>query len=87
MRKGGIEREGDGPMTKAEKLLNAINDALSSGKTVMFTTYGHATKVTPKTAKTWEARGLELFRIEGDHLCIASGKKFVSVMGSKITAA
>ena len=73
-------------MTKAETLLNNINAALASGKTVIFATYGHATKVSPRTAKAWAKAGNELFRIEGDHLCIASGKKFVSVMGSKITA-
>lgn len=73
-------------MTNAETLLNKITNALASGKTVLFSTYGHATKVTPKNAKKWADSGLELFRIEGEHLCIASGKKFVSVMGAKITA-
>ena len=74
-------------MTRAEKLLEQINAAIASGKTVMFTTYGRATKVSPRTVKSWEKAGNDLFRIEGDHLCIASGKKFVSVMGCKVTAA
>ena len=74
-------------MTQAESLLDKINAAISSGKTVMFTTYGHATKVSPSTVKAWVKAGNDLFRIEGDHLCIASGKKFVSVMGCKVTAA
>ena len=73
-------------MTQAESLLDKINAAISSGKTVMFTTYGHATKVSPSTVKAWTKAGNDLFRIEGDHLCIASGKKFVSVMGCKVTA-
>jgi hypothetical protein len=73
-------------MTKAETLMKAINDALASGKSVTFTTYTKAIRVTPKTAKAWAKDGLELFRIENGHVCIAQGKAFVSVMGSKITA-
>jgi hypothetical protein len=73
-------------MTKAEKLLKAINEALNAGKTVTFTSYMKAIKVTPRVAKSWAKDGLDLFRIEGDHVCIASGKSFVSVMGCKIVA-
>ena len=72
-------------LTKAETLLSAVNGALASGKTVTFATAMRATKVSPRTAKAWAKQGLDLFRIEGDHLCIASGKSFVSVMGCKIT--
>ena len=78
--------QGETEMNAAENLLAKINTAIASGKTVMFTTYGHATKVSPRTVKSWAKAGNELFRIEGDHLCIASGKKFVSVMGCKVTA-
>jgi hypothetical protein len=73
-------------MTRAETLHNAIKNALASGKTVMIATYGRAVKITPKTAKGWEDQGLELFRIEGEHLCIAQGKTYNSIMGAKVTA-
>jgi hypothetical protein len=71
----------------AQDLLTAIEKALASGKSVTFSTYLRATKVTPKTAKSWAGKGLTLFKIENDQLCIASGNRFESVMGCKITVA
>ena len=73
-------------MNKAQKLLNEINAHLDAGNSVTFTTRLRATRVTAATVKKWKKSGFDLFRIEGEHLCIASGKRFESVMGCKITA-
>ena len=62
-------------MTATEKL-DLINNALAAGKTVMISTMTRATKVTPKNAKKWAANGWTMFKLDGNSLLMAAGRRF-----------
>lgn len=66
-------------------MLDHILSALNSGKTVYISTFTRCTKVTPKIFKTWNDRGLELFKSDGKHTWMASGKNFVCIDYCKIS--
>ena len=63
----------------------AMLEALEAGKSVMVSTCLHHTKITPKTLKSWQAKGLTLFRASGGSDYMASGKRFVCIDYCKIT--
>jgi hypothetical protein len=63
-------------MNTASEKFEAINKNLLAGKTVFIATYTKATKITPKTFKSWEASGHKLFKLAGNSLYMARGKKF-----------
>jgi len=73
-------------ITCAENLLASVTAALDAGRTVTFTTCYKAIKVTPRSRASWARSGYDLFKIRGDHLCIARGKNYDSVMGCRVTA-
>lgn len=62
-------------MTAAEKL-NAITDALHAGKTVYVETMTRSTVITPKTAQRWANNGHTLFKVAGESLYMAVGRRF-----------
>lgn len=65
--------------TPADKL-KMITDAIESGRTVFLVTMTHATKITPKTWKSWDATGRAIVKIslDGKSLLLASGRKYVN---------
>ena len=71
-------------MNKIE-VMNLIIETLESGKTVMFTTYGRAIKVTPRNYKAWVKRGDQMFKATEESLYIRSGKGWDCANGCKIT--
>ena len=68
----------------AETMLAKITEQLDAGKTVIFATHCRSIKVTARNYANWKKSGHDLFRVQGNHLCIAAGKRFDSVMGAKI---
>jgi len=73
-------------ITRAETLLASVTAALDAGRTVTFATCYKAVKITPRNRASWARSGHDLFKIQGDHLCVARGKNYDSVMGCRVTA-
>lgn len=73
-------------MNDAENKLMAIGGTLLSGRTVIVSTHTHATQITPATAKRWADNGHALFRIRGESLYMASGKRWVCVDWCRFTS-
>lgn len=71
-------------MTAQEKLA-MIQQGLTWGATVYVTTYTRAIRITPKTARKWEAARLPLFKVQGDSLYLARGKHFDCIDYAGIT--
>lgn len=71
-------------MTATEKL-DRINELIGMGKTLIFSTYLKHAQVSPKAAATWKKNGWTMFKVSGNNLFMASGKKFVCIDGCKIT--
>ncbi len=69
----------------AAEVHGAILSALSQGRTVYISTCMRHTKVTPKTLASWNKSGYALFKVSGNNLMMASGRKFVCIDGCKIT--
>lgn len=61
----------------ANEKLSMIESAFASGKTVYIVTATKATKCTPKSLANWAKAGLPLFKVSGDSLMMASGRKYV----------
>jgi hypothetical protein len=70
----------------AQKRLNAINESLDLGRTVLVRTATRTYKITPKTAAKWKAAGNLLFKVSGNSLYMASGSKFVCIDYTTLTA-
>jgi hypothetical protein len=64
--------------TAADRLAE-INAALAAGRTVFICTYTRATQITAKTAAKWAAAGTPLFKLIGESLYMASGRKFACI--------
>lgn len=62
--------------TYAEKALDWINARLAEGKTIHVATMTNVTAISPRTAKSWAAKGLTLFKLSPDGLRMAAGKRF-----------
>lgn len=62
--------------TYAEKAYLWIHARLAEGKTVHVSTMTNVTAVSPRTAKSWAAKGLTLFKLSPDGLRMAAGKRF-----------
>jgi len=56
--------------------LTIIMDAINAGKTVYIGTYLHCWKVTAKTLDRWTKAGIELFKVKGNSLYMAFGKRY-----------
>ena len=67
--------------------LNAIKNALESGKTVYIGTCTRVTKITPKTADKWEKSGHQLFKDSGESTYMAVGRGFACIDYCSITFA
>lgn len=65
-------------MTAQEKL-EMIEDMLSQGKTVYISSYTKTWKVTPKTIKRFAKVGIEFFKVSGNNLWMAQGRKRVCI--------
>lgn len=64
-------------MTKAQQMLEFIQNSITKGATIHICTYGHIIKVTPKTFDKFKAAGHELFLIDKvGALRIASGRNY-----------
>lgn len=59
-----------------KKVLAWIMAQIESGKTVYITTMTKSIPITPKTIIAWEKSGRKLFKIDGDGLRIAAGKRY-----------
>ncbi len=71
-------------MNAVEKM-NKIVDAIKSGKTLVFSTYIKCISISPKAFAKWEASGYPLFKVSGNSLMMASGKKYNCIDYCKIT--
>lgn len=65
--------------------IKAITDLLDSGKTVFISTCTRSTKITPATAKKWQASGHQLFKSTDQNAYMANGNKFVCIDYCNIT--
>ncbi|MNY59059.1 hypothetical protein D3C86_1954650 [compost metagenome] len=66
---------------KIDKILNTVKE----GKTVYITTALRSYKITQKTLSSWEKSGLELFKVQGDSMMMASGKQYLCIDYCKFT--
>jgi len=64
-----------------------VEDAIKSGKTVLFTTYLRQIKVTPKAFSNWADHGGLFSTDDKGALFMRSGKGWVCLSGTKITVA
>jgi len=71
-------------MNATEKM-NKIVETIKSGKTLVFSTYLKHIAVSPKSLAKWEASGHQLFKVSGNSVMMASGKKYNCIDGCKIT--
>lgn len=63
-------------MSTADKKMAWIGNMLAAGRTVYVSTMTRVTKITPATARKWEANGHTLFKVSGNSLYMARGSKF-----------
>lgn len=70
---------------KASEKLEAIERALDSGRTIYVSTYTNHTKITPKSAAKWADAGMDLFKVSGNSLYMAAGKRFDCIDYCKIS--
>jgi len=73
-------------MNTAQKKLNWIDDMIADGRTVYVSTQTRTTKITPKTAKRWADNGNVLFKVSGESLYMAVGKRFDCADYCKLSA-
>lgn len=62
-------------MTATEKLA-MIETGLATGKTVDLITATRIVRITPKLAKSWEAAGLPVVKVQGESLYVARGRSY-----------
>ena len=68
-------------MSREQTALNWIKDRFSEGRTVMVQTHLRVTKWTPKTARRFEAAGVDPFALATDGgLLMANGRSYVRVL-------
>jgi len=74
-------------MENGQAKLDWIQQRLAEGMTVMVASYGHATKVTPKTAKRWAEAERPLFKVDSTGtLLMARGKHYDAIGGCALRA-
>jgi len=64
-------------MTKAQQMLEFIEQQIAKGRTIHISTHLHTTAITPKTHNKFKSAGHTLLKIDAEgNLRMASGKNF-----------
>lgn len=66
---------------KIDKIINTVKE----GKTVYISTSMRSYKITQKTLNIWGKLGLQLFKVEGNSMMMASGKHWLCIDYCKFT--
>lgn len=70
--------------TRADTMLEAITTELEMGGTVYICSAARHIKITPQNYRKWKEKGAAMFRIQNGHLCVATGRRWDSIMGCEI---
>lgn len=69
----------------AQQKIDKILTTVKEGKTIYISTALRSYKITQKTVNNWEKSGLQLFKVQGDSMMMASGKKWLCIDYCKFT--
>ena len=70
-------------MTATEKH-EWLESSIHAGKTVILSTFTRAYKVTPRTYSRFESAGHPVWKVSGESLWMASGRKYLCADGCAI---
>ena len=70
---------------KTEQKIHKILEIINSGHIVYFTTSLKSYAVNKKTLDKFSDLGYDLFKAQGNHIMMRSGKHWISMIGCKIT--
>ena len=72
-------------MTTEEKVAELYR-MMGEGAMIRFTNYNQIMELTQADVDKFADSGTELLKVEGNHICVAQGSRYNSLLGWKITA-